>query len=166
MTCQDREGTPSFSMQDARKPPRKRPLFSSLKIRSRTPLGCWTSGGSLSGFTASLGVLSFRCSLMNPASMFHSKAWSLQLALAQKRPWWPPLWASSPFCLSSRDDRALVPVHSAVKILSVILDLNPHLTYGDVRLLLGGTGMMSRSRDVCKADTVEPLPTKLLMVQS
>lgn len=97
---------------------------------------------------------------MNPASMFHSKARSLQLALAQKRPWRPPLWASSPFCLSSRDDRALVPVHSAVKILSVILDLNPHLTYGDMWLLLGGTGMMSRSRDVCKADTVEPLPSQ------
>lgn len=91
--------------------------------------------------------------------MFHSQARRLQLALAQKGRGGLLFGPSYPLRLSSRDDLALVPVHSAVKILSVILDSNPHLTYGDLWLLLGGIGGMSRSRDVCKADTSEPFPS-------
>lgn len=46
-----------------------------------------------------------------------------------------------------------------VKIMSVILNLSPHQTYGDFWPLLGGTWMMSWSRYVCKAETLEPFPS-------
>ena len=102
---------------------------------------------------------------MGPASVFSSKAQSLECALARRTAedlFWTIL---PPVCHPGVAVLWFCPL-VCVKILSVVLDLHPPLTYGDLGFLLGGFAWCHEAEMAAKLTPWRLSPAELFIVQS